>query len=216
MEPGTDGQTTYRDQDEVRDPLLGTPTGAIGLLPAKKREVEEERFSAALDFFRQEHRLRLSRQQSPSPRPPSPSPFTPPNKKLTPPRSPAPGRAAALGRQMVGASGIRGRSMAGPSPVRAGKFGKTRGPVSTQERDSAEVDRSGGNSGSAVPRTVSVYVPRPPRNSGGSNGSLNSARGRGPGARSSKTPTARSNNRRNMLSPRAASARTYPRGVFFA
>lgn len=67
-----------------------------------------------------------------------------------------------------------------------------------RERLSSEIDRAGEDSG-GVPRSVSVYVPRQG----------------GPGARSSRTPTARST-RRPVISPRAASARGITNGAFFA
>ncbi|CAM9203543.1 unnamed protein product [Ectocarpus sp. 12 AP-2014] len=218
---GADGQTTYKDQDELR-----LPAKVAG--PPQKKGVEQERFSAALDFFRQEQQGR-PRRMAVSPRAPSPmhklttfgtlpSGFSSSSSRTSPRAS------ATTSTSMTAAtttnpfalkpgvsSGVRLRTPSSRSRAEVRSAVKTKAKTVTRRRMSAERDAGTardrllssdntayGRGKTPLARSMSVYIP-------------SSRSQTTPIHRASKTPTVKSS-RRALKSP---GVRGFTRGAFF-
>eukprot|EP00903_Cladosiphon_okamuranus_P015539 g14345.t1 len=205
---GADGQMTYRDQEELR-----LPAKAAG--PPQKKGVEQERFSAALDFFRQEQHGKAKHLAFPLCSPPPMRTAASFSALPTPSslRSPRANSSNAFTPKLGGSGAVRVRTPASRSRVDV-KEGKTKARVkSAAARRRVSGDRGAMNAkdkllsatkaasgrGQPLGRSLSVYVP-------------SSRSQTTPPHRASKTPTVKPS-RRALLSP---GVRRFSRGAFFA
>ncbi|CAN0058605.1 unnamed protein product [Pylaiella littoralis] len=193
-EADTDGQTTYRDQDELRVPVT-----AHG--PQQKQGVEQRRFSAALDFFRQEQQ---SKTRCPvlALHPPSPLRSSASFSNLSS-KSPRPTARTALSSPFTPKLGGAARVRTPASRTRGD--GLVRARSAARRRGSADKDTTtardrlvSANNPRSLGRSHSVYIP-------------NSRNQTTPTHRASKLPTVKSS-RRPLLSP---GFKGFSRSAFF-
>ncbi|CAN0144643.1 unnamed protein product [Scytosiphon promiscuus] len=219
---GVDGQTTYQDQDDLRlPPKLAEPP--------RKKGVEQERFSAALDFFRQEQRGK-PRRPATSPRPPSPmrtaasfSTLPSGSSSLRSPRT-ATTPTNPFTPRFGGSGAMRVRTPSSRSRGGGGGEGKTK-PAKTPSKVKARtVGRRRASAERDVPTAKDKLLANGAKNLSSGRGHAATTLGRSlsvyiPSSRSQATPTHRASrtptiksSRRALMSP---GVRSFTRGAFF-